>query len=73
MVHEGGIECKGWAYSGGGRWIERVEVSADGGFSWYAVPVENMSEKKRWAWRTWEMVVPVEVEGLDRVGGQGMG
>lgn len=22
-----------------------------------------MSAKKRWAWRTWEMVVPVEVEG----------
>ena len=63
VVHEGGIECKGWAYSGGGRWVERVEVSADGGFSWYAVPVENMSVKKRWAWRTWETVVPVEVEG----------
>jgi sulfite oxidase len=24
--------CKGWAYSGGGRWPERVELSADGGF-----------------------------------------
>lgn len=30
IVHEGTIEIKGWAYSGGGRWIERVEVSPDG-------------------------------------------
>ncbi|KAG5969699.1 hypothetical protein E4U58_001169 [Claviceps cyperi] len=33
-VHMGKIRCKGWAYSGGGRWLERVELSADGGFSW---------------------------------------
>ncbi|KAK5224401.1 hypothetical protein LTR72_004182 [Exophiala xenobiotica] len=63
VVHEGKIDVKGWAYSGGGRWPERVEVSADGGFSWYAVPNENMSPKHKWAWRTWEMNVPCDVEG----------
>ena len=63
IVHNGAIDCKGWAYSGGGRWPERVELSADGGFSWYSVPVENLSEKHRFAWRTWEYSLPVEVEG----------
>lgn len=30
IVHDGTIELKGWAYSGGGNWVERVEVSPDG-------------------------------------------
>ncbi|KAI1333624.1 molybdopterin binding oxidoreductase [Xylariaceae sp. FL0016] len=63
VVHRGSIEVKGWAYSGGGRWPERVEVSADGGFSWYACPLENMSAKHKFAWRTWHMSVPCDVEG----------
>ncbi|OTA99380.1 hypothetical protein M426DRAFT_16503 [Hypoxylon sp. CI-4A] len=63
IVHEGKIEVKGWAYSGGGRWPERVEVSADGGFSWYPVPVENMSAKHKYAWRTWSIWLPCDVEG----------
>ncbi|RMZ17474.1 hypothetical protein D0862_00851 [Hortaea werneckii] len=63
VIHTGKITCKGWAYSGGGRWPERVELSADGGFSWYAVPLENLSSKGRWRWRTWEMDLPCDVEG----------
>lgn len=34
QVHEGTVPVSGWAYSGGGRWIERVECSPDGGFTW---------------------------------------
>ncbi|KAI0173113.1 molybdopterin binding oxidoreductase [Hypoxylon sp. FL1284] len=63
VVHEGKIDVKGWAYSGGGRWPERVEVSADGGFSWYMVPVENLSPKHKFAWRTWHTSLPCDVEG----------
>ncbi|KAI0969643.1 sulfite oxidase [Xylaria arbuscula] len=63
VIHEGKISVKGWAYSGGGRWPERVEVSADGGFSWYAVPVGNLSPKYKFAWRTWKMDIPCDVEG----------
>ncbi|RLL96000.1 hypothetical protein CFD26_103036 [Aspergillus turcosus] len=63
VIHTGTIHCKGWAYSGGGRWPERVELSADGGFSWYDVPPENMSKKGRWTWRTWQMDLPCQVEG----------
>lgn len=30
IIHDGKITVKGWAYSGGGNWPERVEVSPDG-------------------------------------------
>ncbi|OQD66269.1 hypothetical protein PENDEC_c058G05711 [Penicillium decumbens] len=63
IMHGGKILCKGWAYSGGGRWPERVELSADGGFSWYDVPEENLSKKGKWAWRSWEIDLPCDVEG----------
>jgi sulfite oxidase len=63
VVHEGRIQCQGWAYSGGGRWPERVELSADGGFSWYEVPPEKLSSKHKFAWRTWEYELPCDVEG----------
>ncbi|KAK3115007.1 hypothetical protein LTR53_006092 [Teratosphaeriaceae sp. CCFEE 6253] len=63
VIHNGNIHCKGWAYSGGGRWPERVELSADGGFSWYAVSQEALSPKRKFAWRTWEIDLPCDVEG----------
>jgi sulfite oxidase len=63
IFHNGKIHCKGWAYSGGGRWPERVELSADGGFTWYAVPEDQLSKKGKWTWRTWEMDLPCDVEG----------
>jgi sulfite oxidase len=31
VIHNGEVEMHGWAYSGGGGWPERVEVSPDGG------------------------------------------
>jgi hypothetical protein len=32
-----GMPLLGWAYSGGGSWVERVEISIDGGFIWNEV------------------------------------
>ncbi|KAG7406197.1 Peroxisomal catalase [Fusarium oxysporum f. sp. rapae] len=63
VVHDGEIEVKGWAYSGGGRWPERVEISSDGGYVWYAVPIENLSPKHKFAWRTFTGKVPCDHEG----------
>ena len=63
LIHDGAIKLRGWAYSGGGRWPERVEVSADGGSVWYEVPYQNLSKKYYNAWRIWEIDVPVEYEG----------
>jgi len=63
IVHEGTIKLRGWAYSGGGHWPERVEVSADGGSVWYEVPWENLTTKYFHAWRLWEIDMPVDAEG----------
>lgn len=63
VIHEGKVRLKGWAYSGGGRFPIRVEVSGDGGSIWYEVPWENMSTKYYYAWRLWEMDLPVDAEG----------
>lgn len=57
------LMVEGWAYSGGGRWPERVEVSSDGGWAWYAVPMENLSPKHKYAWRTWSASIPCDHEG----------
>ena len=33
IIHAGHILLEGWSYSGGGNWVERVEVSPDGSVS----------------------------------------
>jgi sulfite oxidase len=63
VIHNGEIMVKGWAYSGGGRWPERVEVSPDGGHIWYEVPLANLSAKHKFAWRTWYVTIPVDAQG----------
>ncbi|KAF5340084.1 hypothetical protein D9758_013143 [Tetrapyrgos nigripes] len=63
IVHDGKVTLKGWAYSGGGNWVQRVEVSNDGGSVWYAVPEENMTQKHYHAWRLWKIDLPTDAEG----------
>jgi len=63
IIHNGKIKMRGWAYSGGGCWPVRVEVSGDGGSVWYEVPYQNLSEKYFHAWRLWEVDLPVDAEG----------
>jgi len=63
VIHDGKINVKGWAYSGGGNWVERVEISPNGGSVWYAVDQEEMTEKHYHAWRLWNIDVPVDAEG----------
>ena len=63
VVHDGKIELRGWAYSGGGHWPERVEVSGDGGSVWYLVPPDRLSKKYFYGWRLWSIEMPVDPEG----------
>ncbi|KAI0799857.1 sulfite oxidase mitochondrial precursor [Irpex lacteus] len=63
IIHDGAIALKGWAYSGNGNWVERVEVSPDGGHVWYPCAPENMTQKHYHAWRLWSIEVPVDAEG----------
>ncbi|GMI40327.1 hypothetical protein TrCOL_g88 [Triparma columacea] len=47
---------KGFAYSGGGRKIVKVEVSFDGGKSWKDAELDEGTEQgsgKSWAWTMW--------------------
>ncbi|KAF2758914.1 molybdopterin binding oxidoreductase [Pseudovirgaria hyperparasitica] len=63
IVHSGSISLRGWAYSGGGHWPIRVEVSGDGGSIWYEVPPANLSTKYYHGWRLWSIDLPVDAEG----------
>ncbi|KAF7789479.1 hypothetical protein EIP86_000425 [Pleurotus ostreatoroseus] len=45
IVHDGKVTVQGWAYSGNGNWVERVEVSPDGGHVWYACAPEDLTQK----------------------------
>ena len=63
------VKAQGYAYSGGGRGIVRVDVSADGGKTWVDAKLNEGSEQplnKAWAWTLWEADFNfTEVGGLD--------
>ena len=51
---------EGYAWSGGGRKITRVDVSADDGKSWqqaHLLPDESLGSKA-WSWKRWRWVIP---------------
>jgi sulfite oxidase len=54
-VAPGVLRVKGWALSGGGRRVERVELSGDGGRSWIAA--ELYEDRGPWVWRFWRASV----------------
>ncbi|MEO3809468.1 sulfite oxidase [Sphaerisporangium sp. B11E5] len=47
----GRTEITGYAYTGGGRAVARVEVSLDGGSTWH--PADLGTSPGPWAWRHW--------------------
>lgn len=49
-VPAGPVEVAGYAMAGGGRLVERVDVSTDGGDSWVEAKLSNAV---RYAWRLW--------------------
>jgi len=55
------LTVKGYAWSGGGRPIIRVDVSADGGTTWHNAQLApaNSSDNKAWAWTRWQATVPI--------------
>jgi sulfite oxidase len=51
------LTVKGYAYSGGGRGIVRVDVSIDGGKTWKSAALTDGSSQsldRAWAWTLWE-------------------
>ncbi|KAI8541326.1 hypothetical protein RHMOL_Rhmol08G0052400 [Rhododendron molle] len=69
IVKPGKITIKGYAVSGGGRGIERVDVSIDGGKTWLEASrfqkagmpyiADNDSSSDKWAWVFFEVVTDV--------------
>ena len=56
------ITVRGYAFSGGGNGILRVDVSVDAGNTWFSadlLPAMKQSYYKTWAWTLWEAAVPV--------------
>jgi sulfite oxidase len=52
LVKSGSVAARGFALSGGGRKIERVEISTDGGQTWTAAALTKQSSA--WSWCFWE-------------------
>ncbi|CAI5507452.1 unnamed protein product [Closterium sp. Naga37s-1] len=62
------VTMKGYAYSGGGRRVTRVEITLDGGSTWRLCDITHPSPPtrhgKHWTWSLWATEVPV----IDLVG-----
>ncbi|WVZ92554.1 hypothetical protein U9M48_038605 [Paspalum notatum var. saurae] len=63
-----GYTMKGYAYSGGGKKVTRVEVTLDGGETWLVCELDHPEKPNKygryWCWCFWS----VEVEVLDLLG-----
>lgn len=53
----GQLSVRGYAWSGGGRKVVRVDVSADGGNNWTPAKLHNEDNSlhRSWAWTLWEV------------------
>ncbi|KAM7005861.1 sulfite oxidase, mitochondrial isoform 1-T1 [Tautogolabrus adspersus] len=69
------VTVKGYAWSGGGREVVRVDVSVDGGKTWQVAQLRS-SEKEQapapspapgqaWAWKLWEVTAPLPPEAQE--------
>ncbi|XP_013385251.1 sulfite oxidase [Lingula anatina] len=58
---DGEITLKGYAWSGGGRGIMRVDISADGGKTWQVASLQKPGQRpyQEWSWTLWEVDVPI--------------
>jgi len=61
------VKVKGYAWSGGGNGIIRVDVSVDGGKTWQDATLRRVNQEsgRSWAWTLWEcdVVVPSTHQG----------
>lgn len=62
------LPVSGWAFSGGGRGIMRVDVSADGGATWHTASLARVPgdgdgfAAPAWAWTQWSATVPLPAD-----------
>lgn len=55
------VTARGYAMSGGGRGILRVDVSVDGGKTWHGAKLFGDEQKygREFAWKIWEVTIPL--------------
>ncbi len=55
------VTVKGYAWSGGGRGIIRVDVSINAGKSWIDATLHDAKQPmhREWGWTLWEITVPI--------------
>ncbi|CAN9512279.1 unnamed protein product [Ophioblennius macclurei] len=66
------VTVKGYAWSGGGREVVRVDVSVDGGKTWQVARLKSGEKEdspepspppgRAWAWKLWEIEAPLPPE-----------
>ncbi|GJQ88132.1 hypothetical protein Trydic_g13138 [Trypoxylus dichotomus] len=64
-VEDGHIAIKGYAWSGGGRKIIRVDVTVNGGKEWYVADFDHQESTEpphHWSWTLWSAKIPVSLE-----------
>ena len=56
------MRVRGFALSGGGRAIIRVDISSDGGQTWQAAKLQPNNQKpyQSWSWTLWTANIPVK-------------
>lgn len=60
-LEEDSVIVEGYAFSGGGRGVVRVDVSVNGGHTWSQAELLKADDAKgckSWAWRQWKFIVP---------------
>ncbi|TNM89033.1 hypothetical protein fugu_005287 [Takifugu bimaculatus] len=67
----GEVTVKGYAWSGGGREVVRVDVSLDGGKTWQVAQLKDGENEappppgRAWAWKLWEVQAPLPPEAQE--------
>ncbi|XP_036148221.1 sulfite oxidase, mitochondrial isoform X2 [Monomorium pharaonis] len=62
-IKNGKIRVKGYAWSGGGRKVIRVDVTNDKGKTWHTANLmEDLKAKegRHWSWTLWDVELPVD-------------
>ncbi|XP_056130982.1 sulfite oxidase, mitochondrial [Lampris incognitus] len=69
------VTVKGYAWSGGGREVVRVDVSLDGGKTWQVAQLRSSDKEQTptpspppgqaWAWKLWELTAPIPAEAQE--------
>ncbi|XP_046685969.1 sulfite oxidase, mitochondrial [Homalodisca vitripennis] len=61
-LDKGKIKLKGYAFSGGGHQVVRVDITADKGQSWHTAQLiqEPTRPPRHWGWTLWTADIPVD-------------